>query len=100
MALIFVRAIRPDANVWPGRRLLAALDAVAWPGLWICATLQAPFETGVTGKVIVGLAVVIAGDRSIKALFRNERYRFSTWRWGRFAVALLLLGFVLKLTVA
>ena len=34
MALMFVREVRPDAHVWPGRKLLALLDALAWPGFW------------------------------------------------------------------
>ena len=96
MALIFVRESRPDAHVWRGRRLLALLDAVAWPILWIFAVRQAPLETGLIGEVIVVSAVLIAALRSVKALSRNERYSFTTWRWGRFAVVIISVGLMLK----
>jgi len=96
MALIFVRESRPNAHVWRGRRLLALLDAVAWPILWIFAVRQAPLETGLIGEVIVVSAVLIAALRSVKALSRNERYSFTTWRWGRFAVVIISVGLLLK----
>ena len=35
MWLLVAREPRPDAPDWPGRRLLAAVDAVAWPLLWV-----------------------------------------------------------------
>ena len=99
MALIFVRESRPNAHVWRGRRLLALLDAVAWPILWIFAVRQAPLETGVVGTVIVAAAVLVAGLRSVTALSQNQRYRFTTWRWGRIALVLIAVGLLLKLAV-
>jgi hypothetical protein len=99
MGPIFVREVPADVAVWPGRRLLAVLDAVAWPALWIYATLHAPFDTGLAGKAVVAVATVMAVHRVIKALLRSERYRFSARRWGRVALGLLLLGFVLKVAV-
>ena len=97
MALIFVREVRPDAHAWRGRKLLALLDAVAWPGIWIFAVRHAPFDTAAVGDFIVAAAVVIAGLRTVKALSQNERYRFTTWRWGRFALALIVVGLLLKM---
>ena len=35
MWLLVAREPRPDAPDWPGRRLLAAIDAVAWPLMWV-----------------------------------------------------------------
>jgi hypothetical protein len=99
MALIFVRESRPNAHVWRGRRLLALLDAVAWPILWIFAVRQAPLETGVVGNVIVAAAVLVAGLRSVTALSQNQRYRFTTWRWGRIALVLIAVGLLLKMAV-
>lgn len=34
MWLLFTRAPPQDAPYWPGRRCLAAVDAVVWPGLY------------------------------------------------------------------
>jgi hypothetical protein len=99
MRLIFVRQVRPDAHVWHGLRLLALLDALAWPALWILAVRQAPLETGVVSDVIIAAALFTAGWRSVRALSRNERYRFTAWRWGRVALALVALGLVLKVVV-
>ena len=35
MWLLVAREPRPDAPDWPGRRLLAAVDAVIWPLMWV-----------------------------------------------------------------
>lgn len=100
MALIFVRQTRPDAHIWPGRRMLAVVDAVAWPALWICAIWSLPFHTGVAGQLAMAIAAFVAFSRVLKAWVRNERYSFSTWRWGRAVVALILVGVALKIAVA
>src|SRR5690349_1985005 len=98
MRSIFVRRIPPpDAEVWAGRRLLALLDALAWPALWIYVVLHVQVPTGALGQVVVGAAVLVAVLRSIKAVSRNERYQFSTWRWGRFVFAVFLCGIALKM---
>jgi hypothetical protein len=99
MGPIFVREVPADVAVWPGRRLLAAVDAIAWPGLWIYLTMHAPFDTGLLGTAVVALAGVLAVLRASKALLRNERYRFTVVRWGRVALGLVLIGFVLKIAV-
>jgi hypothetical protein len=92
MGPIFVRYVRPDADVWPGRRLLAVLDAVAWPALWLYAIWRVPFETGLAGKALATVVAVVAIRRVLRAWVRNERYWFSTWRWGRFVLALIAVG--------
>jgi hypothetical protein len=99
MGLIFIRHVRPDADVWPGRRLLAVLDAVAWPALWIYAIWNLPFHTGIAGELAIAIATFVALPRMLKAWTRNERYSFSTWRWGRVVVALILVGVALKIAL-
>jgi hypothetical protein len=76
--------------------LLAALDAVLWPAAWVAAAALAPIKTGVVGPLIIALAVLFAVLRLHRALLRNERYWFATWRWGKVLGALLLIGMVLE----
>ncbi len=81
---------------WPGRRLFAAADALLWPICWIAAVLQlSPHQGIVQGAVTV--VSCAAAQRLYRAIWRNRRYRFTTWRWGRWAALLLALGGVLKL---
>ncbi len=40
MWFVFARAPLPDAPYWPGRRLLALVDAIAWPVAWIALATQ------------------------------------------------------------
>ena len=92
------RAPRLDAAYWPGRRWLALLDAVSWPVLWAVAVIEAPFSTGLVGTVAVSLLVAVAARRTHRAVFRNERYRFTTWRWGLALAGLAAVGAATKLT--
>ena len=97
MWLVFARSPRPDAVLFPGRRLLAVLDALAWPLLGFAAVTAIPGNTGVVGLVAKGLLVFGAMLRCARALACNERYRFTTLRWGMPIAALLVLGAVMKL---
>ena len=99
MWIIFTRAPRPDAPYWPGRRWLAALDAVAWPVAWAVVVARAPMQTGIVGMLSIACTALFAVSRLQRALLRNKRYRFTTWRWGRALTVLLLLGLMMKLTV-
>lgn len=99
MWLLVARTPSPDAAYWPGRRWLAAVDAIGWPLLWTIAVLYAPRPVGVIGPVVASGAALLAVGRLRRALWHNQRYRFTTWRWGRVVVALLMLGVLLKLTV-
>ena len=99
MWLMVAREPRPDAPYWPGRRLLAAVDAAAWPLLWVMLFSHAPKPVGLAGPFVAAVALGCALGRLHRALCVNHRYRFTTWRWGRIAVALLLTGVVLKLTL-
>jgi hypothetical protein len=48
MWILFTPAPRPDAPYWPGRRWLAALDAIAWPVGWVLVVAQAPTPMGIS----------------------------------------------------
>jgi hypothetical protein len=99
MWLVLTRAPLPDAPYWPGRRLLALVDAVAWPAAWIALAMNLPEPAGLVGPVVIALAVLSAIGRAHRATWQNHRYRFTTWRWGRVALALLLIGLTLKVVL-
>lgn len=99
MWLVLARTPRPDAPYWPGRRLLALADALAWPAGWVVLATQMPPPAGVVGPTIATLAVLCAIGRAHRALWQNQRYHFTTWRWGRIFAALLLVGVVMKWAV-
>lgn len=99
MWLVVVREPRPDAPDWYGRRLLAAVDAVVWPALWVLLIRHVPGPVGLVGPFVTALAVLFGVGRLHRALWVNHRYWFTTWRWGRVAVAMWLVGAVLKLSM-
>ena len=84
---------------WAGRRWLAGIDALLWPGLWIAGVWFASLPTGVAGLLFAAAAVWCAVQRLCEAVFENERYRFTTWRWARPVVGLVLIGALLKLAL-
>ena len=96
MWILFVRAAPPDAAYWPGRRWLAALDAVGWPIFWLCVLSHVPARIGLFGAVLAALAVSVGLRRFRVALCENHRYQFSTWRWGRLLFALGACGLAVK----
>lgn len=96
MWVLFARATPPDAPYWPGRRWLAALDAVGWPTLWLTVLSHAPARMGLVGAVLAALAVLTGLYRLRVALWRNHRYRFTTWRWGLVLLALWLFGLAMR----
>lgn len=96
MWLIVVRAPKADVVVWPGRRWLAAIDAVAWPCMWIWLMHRMPTSGGLLGAVVEVSAVIWALHRLHCAVLLNHRYRFTSWRWGKVAAALLIAAEVLK----
>ena len=59
---------KPDAPHWPGRPLLAALNAVLWPAAWAAAAALAPMKTGVVGPFIIALAALFSVLRLHRAL--------------------------------
>jgi hypothetical protein len=96
MFVLIQRAPIPDAASWPGRRVLAAGDAIVWPVLWISAIVHAPFRTGVAGALVITLMLCFSLTRLRTALVEKEHYRFTTWRWGRPLVVILVIGAMLK----
>jgi hypothetical protein len=96
MWLLVAREPLPDALYWPGRHLLAAVDAAVWPILWVLLINQAPAPVGLVGPFLSAVALLCALGRLHRALWVNHRYRFTTWRWGRVAAAFVLVGWVMK----
>ena len=99
MFIVVTRSPRPDAPNWPGRVPLAAIDAVAWPLVWIWLFRHAPAPQGLVGPTVTAIAVLCAVLRLQRAVWLNHRYWFTTWRWGKVAASLLLIGLVLKMAV-
>ena len=99
MRLLLAREPTPDAPYWPGRRLLAAVDAALWPLLWVLVFSHAPKPVGLVVPFVTAVALLCLLGRLHRALWVNHRYRFTTWRWGRITAALLLVGVVLRLTL-
>jgi len=99
MWLLIAREPAPDAPYWPARRWLAAVDAVAWPMAWAMLIQASPRPLGTIGPLVAALAVLAGVGRVHRALCVNHRYRFTTWRWGRVAAVLLLIGLILKLAL-
>ena len=99
MWVIFARAPPPDAVVWPGRRALALVDAVAWPVAWSALVLGLPVSSGLAGLFALALCAASAVTRARRAVALNHRYHFTTWRWGRRLLLVLLFGYALKLAV-
>ena len=96
MFLLYAKAPLPDSPYWSGRRWFAALDAVIWPAFWMLGATQIPVATGIVGPFVQIAAVLLASSRIRVALWRNERYRFTTWRWGRLFLLLWAIGWMLK----
>lgn len=97
--IVFVqRELRPDAPYWPGRRLLAAADAVAWPLIWIVLAHQFSKAAGLVFLVTV-VAILCAFFRLCGAIFNNQRYWFTSWWVARLFALLCFVGIVTKLAL-
>jgi hypothetical protein len=68
--------------------------------IWVLVIEQLPAHVGLVGPFVAGVALLIALGRLRRAIWINHRYRFTTWRWGKLVAGLMLIGLVLKLTVA
>lgn len=97
MWIFMTRPPRPDASQWAGRRTLALIDAIAWPVLWLAAIAAAPFDMGAFGWVFMGLACLAAVVRARRAIWCNERYWFTTSRWGAPIAMLIAIGLAIGL---
>jgi hypothetical protein len=99
MLMLITREPRPDFAHWPGRRLLAAFDALAWP-LAVVAIVEAlPRQAALVGGEVIAVAAFAGVLRLHRALWVNQRYRFTTWVWGKRLAALVLFGLLLKLAL-
>ncbi len=96
MWMLFARAPPPDAPYWPGRRWLAAIDAVMWPGAVWGALQQMPYEGGLVLVFLTALVGVSAARRLSRAQLRNHRYQFTTWRWARVSAWMMAIGALLR----
>ena len=100
MWMLFARAPPPDWPYWPGRRWLAAIDAVAWPTAWVIVIRSLSVDTGIVGSIVSVLAILAGIGRVRTALWQNHRYTFTTWRWGKLLGWMLLIGVLLRLLTA
>ena len=97
--LLISREPRPEFAYWPGRRVLAALDAMVWPSAVAVIVAASPLNVGAFGAVVIVVAAYFGAQRLYRALWMNQRYRFTTWVWGKRLGALLLLGLLLKVAL-
>ena len=100
MWIVSARAPTPDAAYWPGRRALAALDALAWPVIALVLLSQVQGQAGLVAPIACVICGVNALVRLRTALRENHRYRFATWRVVRVVLVLVLIGAALKVGVA
>jgi hypothetical protein len=99
MWIVLARPAQSDMPYWPGRRWVAVLDALAWPAIWIVMLRHAQAELGLVAPVICAAAILAGLGRVRTAVWHNERYRFTTWRWGRVVVGLMAVGLLIKATM-
>lgn len=100
MWILFQRAPVPDAADWPGRRGLAAIDALAWPVALAVLLSRVPATTGVFVPTAMAILVLAGMVRVHRAVWRNHRYRFTTWRVARVLAVLMVVGLALKIGLA
>ena len=98
MWVLYARAPTPNVPYWPGRRLLL-IDAILWPVLVAVGVSRVPMDAGVVGQVVMALCALSALRCCTRALWHNERYRFTTWRVAVALFGMLVFGTVLKLAV-
>lgn len=97
MWVVIARPEQPDVPYWPGRRWVAALDAVLWPLLWIAGAAHWAPQLKLFAPMVIAWAVFSLISRLHRAWVNNERYRMTTWRWGRVLGAVWLTGVILRL---
>jgi hypothetical protein len=100
MWVLFARAPLPDVHSWPGRRALAAVDAVLWPAGGAIFTVSANMSDGVIGQFVLAMCALLAASRLFSAIVRNHRYRFTTWSWARYLCLLVAVGYALILSAS
>lgn len=96
MWLLLQRPPRADMPYWPGRRIWATLDAAFWPLAWIAGVLQLHGHGALFGAAIIAAASIAAASRLRLAVWSNHRYVFTTWRWAKVLVWLILVAALMK----
>ncbi|HWH81291.1 MAG TPA: hypothetical protein VNU71_03550 [Burkholderiaceae bacterium] len=96
MWIMFGRAPAPDAAYWPGRRWMAAIDAMAWPVAAALLLARVPGRTGVLLPTAVAVLALLGMLRLRKAVWLNHRYRFTTRKVTGILVVLMFIGIVVK----
>ena len=96
MWLLIARAPLPDAPQWQGRRILALLDAVFWPSFVAFNVSSLSNVLGLVGQVALAACAFVGARRAARAIWRNERYRFTTVRVAKLLAVLLAFGALLK----
>ena len=100
MWILVERAPAPDAAVWPGRRSLAAIDAIAWPVAAGLLLAEVPGRAGIFLPTAMAILALLGLRRLHRAVWLNHRYRFTTWKVGGVLLALMIVGVVMKLALA
>lgn len=98
MFVVIAREPTPDAAYWPGRRLLAAMDAVVWPIVGVLLVLQMPTTPSLL-QPAAAVATLWGILRVLTAVFENHRYRFTTWFAAKVLALLLVVGLAMKLVL-
>ncbi|MEO6410068.1 MAG: hypothetical protein ABIO45_15120 [Burkholderiaceae bacterium] len=49
--------------------------------------------------MVIALSVLLGLNRLHRAVWLNHRYRFTTWRCGKVAAGLMVIGLVMKLAI-
>lgn len=99
MLMLITREPRPDFVYWPGRRPLAAFDALACPVAAVAILAAVPHQSSLVGGVVIAVAAFAGVRRLHRALWVNQRYRFTTWVWAKRMAALVLFGLLRKLAL-
>ena len=99
MWIVLARRERCPALSWPGRRLLALIDALAWPAAFAALIIQAPFATELVGAVSLALCLLCALRRARRAVWDNEGYWFTTWRLTVTIACCVMFGWALQLVL-
>jgi hypothetical protein len=76
------------------------VDAVSWPLVCVGVAVGTSVATGLLGLVAAAVALLLIVPRLHCAMYRNQHYRFTAWRWGRPLLGVLLVGLALKWLVA
>lgn len=96
MWLLIARAPLPDAPQWRGRRILALLDAVFWPLFVAFNVISLSNVLGLVGQVALAACAFLGARCAARAIWKNERYRFTTVRVAKVLAVLLAIGALLK----